>query len=485
MTMEERIGYYRDPGVRSRIIEFLGGDACHSPSCRYIFGGDDVGPHLDRPLPIVELDSLLARGLEVGRSLWDAESLLADFDVEYVNFDHPSEPFVEPERTFELVAPVAEEIRRTLQSYQIPALGLVSGRGYHFVWRIRRDSEEFRQLVRLGVGAKSLWQRGDQPHPPERRRVSEELARAFSGLGFLMEFLAHGIKQRAALHCMIPVELTAIEVGPSKRGREMISIDLSEYGDPLNIRTTRSAFSVYLKPWQQRWAMHPQVLANLGPLFVVPVQAQSWRETLPIMRNADLAVEMAQSSSAKIPDATRAVTGLIIDYECSSIAKFHRWFYSQDPHPAGLWESTYDQLPLDILPACARMVLTQPNDLLLRPGHIRRLVRVMLALGWHPRHIAGLIHSKYARPFGWTQFNGPDPALRADFYTRLFAGGFTAGFDELADFNCVSAQEQKVCAFTTCGFNLTDFRRSALNRKRNDQLAHRPFNRLLLRPEYF
>ena len=32
------------------------------------------------------------------------------------------------------------------------------------------------------------------------------------------------------------------------------------------------------------------------------------------------------------------------------------------------------------------------------------LVRVMLALGWHPRHIAGLVCSKYQRDFGWTQF---------------------------------------------------------------------------------
>ena len=42
----------------------------------------------------------------------------------------------------------------------------------------------------------------------------------------------------------IPVELTAVEVGPSKHGREMISIDISEYGDPLYSRAVRypSAF---------------------------------------------------------------------------------------------------------------------------------------------------------------------------------------------------------------------------------------------------
>ena len=130
------------------------------------------------------------------------------------------------------------------------------------------------------------------------------------------------------------------------------------------------------------------------------------------------------------------------------------------------------------------MVLEHPNDLLLRPGNIRRLVRVMLALGWHPRHIAGLIHSKYARPFDWTQFSGCDPATRADFYTRIFAGAFATGYDDLIDFNCVSAQEQHVCSFTNCGFNLLDFRQSALNRRANEKLAHRPFNRLLLQPEH-
>jgi hypothetical protein len=139
---------------------------------------------------------------------------------------------------------------------------------------------------------------------------------------------------------------------------------------------------------------------------------------------------------------------------------------------------------LEILPACARVALEQPNDLLLRPAHIRLLVRVMLALGWHPRHIAGLISSKYGRDFGWTQFVNVDPATRADFYTRVFAGLFATGTDDLVDFNCVSAQEQGTCTFSDCGFDLLNFRKSALERRAHDKLAHRPFNRLLLPSEH-
>ena len=326
MTAEERVAYYHNQEVRERIVEFLGGNQVHLPTCRYIIGGDESGPHLDQPLPIAELESLLDRGLEIGRSLWDGESLLADFDVEYVNFDHPAEPFIDPERIFELLQPVAEEISETLQRYEIPVLRLVSGRGHHFVSRIRRNSAEFRQLVRLGRGSDSLWQIGNQSHLPEGRRVSEELSRAFAGLGLLMEFLAHGIKRRAAQRSAIPVELTAFEVGPSSRGREMISIDLSEYGDPLHMRMMRGAFTVYLKPWQQPWAVSPNVLENLPPLFIIPMQRLSWRETIPIMRHPGLTTELAHTSSAKIPDATAAIPRLINDYEQSKLAEFHRQF---------------------------------------------------------------------------------------------------------------------------------------------------------------
>ncbi len=61
------------------------------------------------------------------------------------------------------------------------------------------------------------------------------------------------------------------------------------------------------------------------------------------------------------------------------------------------WPQTYDRTPLDPLPPCARRILTQPNDALLKPAGIRHVVRSLLALGWHPRHIAGLIRSKYER----------------------------------------------------------------------------------------
>ena len=480
VTIQQRVNYYRNSDVRARIVEFLGGDAIETPTCGYLVAGDINQAPLHHHYGVRDLDSLFNGGLEICRSLGDGTSLLADFDVEYVNFDHAAEVFLEPERAFEIQQPVANTIECTLQEYGISALHFLSGRGHHFVWRIQRDSDAFRRLVQLARGPESLWKAGHELQLPQEEDVPVELARAFAGLGLVMEFFAHRIKEIAAPITPIPVELTAVEVGPSAHGREMVSIDISEYGDPLYSRMLRAPFSIYLKPWQQRWAFGVHELENLPPLVVVPLQKISWREGILRMRDFAAAQELARHSATKIPDAGESMQKLISDYERSDVAKFHDWFYSQEPHPRDHWSDTYDQLPLELLPACARISLERPNDSLLRPASIRQLVRVMLALGWHPRHIAGLITSKYARPFGWTQFKGCDPATRADFYTRVFAGLFATGRDDLMDFNCVSAQEQKTCPFSNCGFNLLDFQKSALDRRAHDRLAHRPFNRLFL-----
>jgi uncharacterized protein (DUF2267 family) len=47
------------------------------------------------------------------------------------------------------------------------------------------------------------------------------MGHAFAGLGLVFEYLAHGIKAIATPLCDVPVEVTAVAVGPGARGREM------------------------------------------------------------------------------------------------------------------------------------------------------------------------------------------------------------------------------------------------------------------------
>ena len=481
---ERRRQYYRNPQIRSRVREFIGCDNGNKASSEFLAATDEDTPPPFRSYSPRALESLLDGGFEICRSLWDRHGLIADFDIEYVNFDDGAEPFVHPERIFALQQPVEDTIKHLLNEYGIEALHILSGRGHHFIWKIKGDSAEFKELAEIGRAPPTFWTDETRRHGPNNRPVPPGFAHAFTGLGLVMEFLAHRVKQIAAPRTEIPVELTAVEVGRGEHGREMISIDISEYGDPLYSRTIRVPFTIYRKPWQQRWAIDQQTLEDLKPFFVIPLQGIDWQEGIYITRHRGLTGKLAALSSVKIPNATHGTGRLLADYEKSKLAKFHRFFYSQEQHSPEAWPGTYDRLPLEILPACARTALEQPNDLLLRPAFIRRLVRVLLALGWHPRHIAGLICSKYQRDFGWTQFIDVDPATRADFYVRVFSGLFAAGIDDLVDFNCISAQEQNTCTDSQCGFNLADFRKSALKRRVHDKLAHRPFNRLFLSSEH-
>lgn len=474
------VNYYQSPEVRARMREFLGGDSLGQCTARFLTRGETSSMHLHDHRPVSDLESLLAEGAEVARSLWDDGPLIADLDVEYVNFDRPDEAFLNPQRAFDLQAPVSETVARFLAGYGIKPLHLLSGRGHHFIWRIAQNSPAFHRLVEFSRCSPTLLEAVVKQPAPDGGVAATELVRAFAGLGLVMEFVAHRVQELAARASKIPVELTAVEVGPSDRGREMISLDISEYGDPLPARMFRVPFSVYFKPWQQRGLIADAVLEEMEPLFVIPLGDMELREALPIMRSPQLARQLAETSGCKIPEASESMEHLLADYEGSPLRKFHDDFYSQEQEPKERWPQTYDRVPLEIWPACGRLAVEQPNDLLLRPACIRRVVRILLALGWHPRHIAGFICSKYERDFGWTQFRDCDPATRADFYVRIFAGLFITGRDDLVDFNCTSAREEGLCFFTNCNDNLLRFREAALYRREYDKLAHRPFNRLLL-----
>jgi hypothetical protein len=179
---------------------------------------------------------------------------------------------------------------------------------------------------------------------------------------------------------------------------------------------------------------------------------------LQIMRDPQAVVELAERVVSFIPDYSLGMEQLISSYSASSLAKFHCGFYSAEPYPPDTWPRTYDRTDLGRLPPCVRFILEHPNDLLLRPAGMRRIVIVFLSLGWHPVTL-------------------PDSSK---FYSRVFAGLVAARYDDLIDFNCQSAREQQTCHVADCCQNLQPFKQSLLDRRAYERLACRPFHRLFL-----
>jgi len=118
--------YYKDPGVRQRMYEFLGGSNLESATALYITGTDGYSSYCLQSHP-ADLPEYLEGALEVDRSLWDRESLIADIDLEYTNFDFPAVPWQDPERAFQLQQPVRDATLQTLGKTGIEPLVLASG----------------------------------------------------------------------------------------------------------------------------------------------------------------------------------------------------------------------------------------------------------------------------------------------------------------------------------------------------------------------
>lgn len=433
-----------DPAVRDRIVEFLGGDTLDEVTCEFITANGCSPEVRFDPRPVSELDTCLRQQLDLGRSLWDRRGLIADLDIEYVNFDRPVEAYLEPDRAFRLQRPVVLAILEALAEQSIRPLHLLSGRGHHFLWRIHRDSTAFRQLAEFGHVPKALQDCNVQPHPPYGNSVDSQLGAAYAGLGQVVEYVAHSVLDRTMELCEIPVALTAVEAGPGDRGREVLSIDLSEYGDPLHTRGIRIPFSVYLKAQQQRHLVSLEVAESLPPLFVIPIDGLNDRDGLRLMRDPQAVRDLARRSCVCIPDQSSGMENLITTYARSSLARFHESFYAAEHDPSEIWPATYDRTPLDLLPPHVRIVLEDPNDRLLKPAGIQHLVRALLSQGWHTRHIAGLIRSKYERDYGWgDMFYRYNACSRADFYVRLFSGLLATGRDRLLDFDGRATQEKQ------------------------------------------
>jgi len=425
--------YYATPDVRSRMIESLGGPNLDDATCYYIgrcFDTIKPGFSMQRPS---ELDLFLHNEWDVARSLWDRKWLFADIDIEYVNFDFPAEPFLDYRRCFSLQEPVLHALERVFREVGMHPLHTVTGRGHHFGWTVQPASPAFQSLVRIGRVPAALVRTYAAPQPPAGAPVEEALGRAFAGLGLVIEYVAHRIMAEAQPLCSIPILPEAVEMGPQERGKEIIVLDISEYGDPLHTRAVRIPFSLYLKPWLHTDILTPEIEGRVPVMVMVPANGRDTEEVIPIMRDLGQAAQWAaRAECCMFPDCSHAMEGLIAEYLHSELRRFHDEYYAVEPEPMEQWPLTYDRVPLDGLVPMARYALENPNDALLNPDFVRQIVAALLARGWHPRHVAGLIQSKYERDYRWLNlWYVYDAGTRADFHARVLAGMIQMGRDRV------------------------------------------------------
>jgi hypothetical protein len=439
---------YADPSVRQRLIEFMGAESLEQATSVYLTHSDGFQFDPRELRPPAELDWFLERDMDIARSLADSKSYLLHLDVEYVNFDSPAEAFMDPWRCFELQEPVIGVIETLLLEWGIRPLHLITGQGHHFVWRIRRVSDVARRILALDPAPELNAPCLERLPPQLNGQIVAEDQAAFAALALVIEFVAARIKEKAARLCRLPVEITAVHVGPCVTPqREMISIDISEYGDPLHTRMIRMPFTNYRKPWVTGLAKRLGIEDQIPAIRAIPLHEIDIRQAIKVRQLEDDVRDLARRACVRIPLQEGGTRHLLDGYLASPLRRFHQSYYATRHDPRERWPESYDCLALDTLPNCVRHLLIFPNDLLLKPAGIQLVTRCLLARDWHPRHIAGLIRSKFENPaFGWgVNWGDYEPGTRADFYTRLFAGLHLTGIDRLVDFNCTSNREKGFC----------------------------------------
>lgn len=459
--------YYRIPIVRRRIREYCGGRDGGELTCVFLSGlaagTDETWDHSPR-YPPASLDTLLNDAADISRSTWDSRDLLVHLDMDYQHADRPEEAFDHPADAFLKMERARKALQQLLSEFDLPLLSVMTGRGYHFTGRVPLASPVVARLSALAPVPAWLATAPGRRLPWTTARITEEQARAYTGASLVIEYLSHRTIRASARDSVIPVVVNGTVVGPGAHGRECTSLDFTYAGDPLDIRHMRVAFSAY----QTHCARHERdsgADALRLPVIAVPVGSRSLEDMLDRARHPVAAAALAADVSAEIPVVTKGAANLLEAYLASPLAAFHREFYAGEADPPSRWSTTYDRLDLASLLPCVNAPLASPNDLLLKPEHVQHVTRYFLSEGWHPRHIAGLVHSRYAKDFQWAdRWTRMDAQTRAEFDVRVFAGMVATGLDEGTDFNCRSAQEKGLCPGSVCTHDLRADRRRLLDR---------------------
>lgn len=423
--------YYSSPAVGARISEYCGGEGEGARSFTALrmagYGGrrrlrEPEGAPL--PTPHGSWTALLDDGADVCRSLADSGGTLLQVDVDYTHPEEPAEAYRRPEACFAALEPVHEAISEALGEYGIRPFVLMTGRGYHYTVRVPLGSPLHAALLEIA---------GPGTAPADR---------AHDGAGRLLEHLAHEVIRRLRGRAAVPVSLADV---PLPKGGPFVCLDLSAYGDPLAQRYARCAFSSNQK------ASMEQIAPERPFVLCLPRGRTALAHLLEARQDVRRAARLATLEHAAIPDARGGVVW-VQDYRRSRLAAFHLEFDRGPRLEPGAWPWTYDSLDLGDLPGCVAVPFRFPNPALLRPACLRTAALALWGLGWHPRSIGGLVRSRYEKDHGWgTLWQRYAPAIRADYYVRLFCGAVADGIEDPRSLNCATQLERGLCERDRCG----------------------------------
>ncbi|MEM2637631.1 MAG: hypothetical protein QXL15_04730 [Candidatus Korarchaeota archaeon] len=460
--------YYRDRYVRERMSEYCGGYGGNPRTftSAYLVGYGPVkfaNGQNHKAVPNEMFDWILNSRLDIFRSVWDHQYLIMLLDIEYYNVDYPAEILLNPRLAFSKLLPVHHATEEILRGYGISHLTIMTGQGFHYVSRIPIACDLYTEMCKNGNIEKSLEGRYRMLN-----HFSLDMGRAYESAGRMMEFLIHKIIRYASPNSPIPIYISDVAPPRGPKGREGVSLDLTMFGDGIHARDMRLPFSTHQKHLAKKWYYGEHVTSKIPLRVSLPVIRENPLDLLEAREELTVAAEIAARVSTEIPVEIDGWSKMYEDYLNSELKAFHDEFDSEQHDSWTEWPRTYLAFNYSWLPPCVRHVFANANPELLKPTQIQLITRILLSLGWHPKHIAGLIRAYYETNRGWgNMWYSQDAATRANWWVRVYSGLIVCGLDELVDLNCVSHKERGYCVASCCSYNLMSFQSPALDYARS------------------
>ena len=422
------IRYYQHVPIMRRILE-------HIEHSVYVVGNLPSEP-ASQFRRYSDIMNAMGDGSDISRSHLDFAGVNLFIDVEYGNRLLPGEIFHQPLVAFEKLEGLRKSIRDFLEKKHIPYLELMTGQGYNYVSRIRRESASYASLAELGQRLKVLpWSAAKQLIQKEKKHGNIPLladSLVFGALGRISEFMYSQVERA---YGDLPIEPADIH-----EHDEIAILDTTQYGYLITNRSNRIAFSLHQKSLKK-----PEMRYYGPPISTITPQGLSLEQRVDIRSdtsdNYAKAAQLAGEARTTIPEAD--VSFLVTSYLMSQTYEQHRHEADErlettigeeeiatlnalypEMDPTGVFWGVPPQPDWRTINAApishhARRVIDFPNDLLLKPRDIKHLASELRDHGIARSEIVSLIAFKYSENHGWNaDLTRNDAMLRADYWLR-------------------------------------------------------------------
>ncbi len=436
-TMMNIQDYYDHPVIRRGLRNFFNGCTWFLTSGSHY--SLDPGWGRDPPVrvfPMHQFEQRLGRGPDVFRPIISKSGVFGVFDLEYYNWDKKTLFSSTEGRPFGIHDDIFQEHLEPVYSMISQAFGNegiidMTWSGYHVLTEIERGSDVYQRLRSLGELLRpdgtprcleqSLLQQYavlDSHDQKRRDGISANDGIVYHQFGRVLEYLTHKIMRGAQPRVRLPITIC-------DTAEECVSLDLSQYADPVYMRIIRSIFS----SWDKHNMIHSlaQIVQRPPLLEVVRkygnFENNNLEQLFILAHDYGQAIDYNQQFSGIIPRAGSKVLELIEEYHSSDLRQFHLEFDSEEHDPI---DDNYKKAKYDPhLDFRARELMEYPNPSLLQPHNLQWMVSHLMDKGWSPKHIAGMIAGRYeAEGRGWDQryWMKYNPRTRANFWARTYAG---------------------------------------------------------------